>query len=932
MGLHGRKELLAQLRSSSGSVTLLVGDSGTGKSAVLNDLQRTSLAIAPGVVQVRHSPGGLQLALLEGLAAAVSLLTSDRSAVQKFGDRVLEAASKAADLRVKDLRRAVGKHFLGLVRARVGDDIADLIADFAKGLSTSGEESLAARISTVGDSDVISEIVMLATEVKGLAEGQEIHLAFDDLDRLHEEDLCRFEDLCSALPEGVFLFGSFTTWDLSSRERAERLQLNGSKSVAIGGISAKDLRTWLLEEGLDPDLTDLVLTATNGYPAHVSDAVSILKSDPSPDSIRSLQPDEVIRVRTRSVWRALDSITQAAAAKLVVYRDRLSNERIRTLLGFDEIVWGTFELRLIDAGLFLNDGERWFHQLRRRALWDLMTLEMRSAAIETAKKEIGDQLGLPGARPTDYIDFARVSAEALALGKKAAVEAGLAEILGVTRGELAVAAAALELIEHSVGRNAVNADVLLTHANATFAPLADPIAALEALKTLGLVHIEHFDDAAIVVPTWGSVATVHAIMGRAADELGRMPIASFVTTVFERLVRPHLGSFEHVACGIGFPSIAHAASEVRSLHRIPKDGVVNVRWPSPGLVIRGAHGGVPFFALVSYLEAAHCAAARDRLRDSAPARLFDHELVLNEVLQLPLEVVPSLRFVRALAWLKGRPKFNVFMPSTQDAHRQLSVHEELAVSSLLQSLIRERSSRDERLAYQAEQPTGFAYAERDGMCTIFEISNFEGVRQVQGVTFDSLNDPFVRLKLIRELGLSSNRTLRRTVWKSGSPRDPVSQTVVDHMEKARSFNSGQSRLLVRFEEAQLREILQDAFALRESDGRAILNALPDMGLELPEPTTSFVMLHLDEPQEGWVPGAHASLYTMVAPRVGDKDVVFAILPPTGRSPGPDPRESLEGVFGIDLATALSFEHSDAIHGLSQLLGYGREEIRFAYET
>lgn len=928
--LFGRRELLDRLAASTDPVTLLVGDSGTGKTAVLEELQAEATAIAPGPVQVARAPGSLQIGLLDGLAAAVSLMVDDMTAAERVGRLIVDAVDRVADSRFKDLRAAVGKHLLSLVRARVGDEMADLLAGFGSAVTVSAEESLAARITAASDGEVVDQIVSFAGEVVELAGESGVQVALDDLDRLDDGDLRRLADLADRLPPGFKIRGAFTTWHATSRQGFETLQLGGAQSVPISGLSERDVAAWLHSEDLDDRLTPSVMAATNGYPVHVADAIALLRRNPSPETLATLTPRQIIKVRTKQAWRELDYPSQVVAAKLCVYTDPLPTPRVCDLLGVDEMAWGALALRLADAGLLLDDERRWFHELRRRVIWqDFISEEMRLAAIQAATAELQSQMALPTARPTDYVEFARIAVQNRGLWD---TEAGLAAAVEATRDELAIAAAALELIEYSRGEKAIDAETLLHYATSTYSIDGDPLVALDSLVDRGLMDVARNERAAVAMPIWGSEAAIHVIRGRSAGELGRMPVAQLATAAFESVIRPRLGSFDAAVYGVGAPSMGDASAAIASLHRRPRDGVVHVGGREPGIAVRGSRGAVPLYASVSYRDAGERDAAVERLAHLRQD-LWGEDVSVENVLPLPSPNVPSLRFARALEWLDGRRDFSSHMLLPLDPPEPYPLADQVGVRQQLSTLVRERSTALERYAYRVERPVGFAYTQSSNGQVVVEIENFEGVAEIAPSWDRDLLAPFGRLRLADHLGLAPGQSIGRIRWQSSLlGKDPLTDGIVDFSKSAAEFNRLQVAREFEFDESSLSKLLREAFACREADGRALLAALPGMGLSLPVPTTTFAVLKLDEPSPGWVPGAHALLVTGLLPRQGDEDVSFRIVPPHAGGSVAKLRDKrlLEHVFGIDMTSAIPGSVGDAIHGLSRMLGYGWGEVRFRY--
>ena len=343
------------------------------------------------------------------------------------------------------------------------------------------------------------------------------------------------------------------------------------------------------------------------------------------------------------------------------------------------------------------------------------------------------------------------------------------------------------------------------------------------------MHVASNEHSAVAVPTWGSETAVQVILGRAAGELGRIPVAQLATAAFESMIRPRLGPFDAANYGVGAPSMASASEGITSLHRRPRDGVVHLGGQEPGIAIRGSRGAVPLYALVSYRVVGERDAALDRLAHLSED-LWGEDVTLEHVFPTPSSTVPSLRFARALEWLDGRRDFSLHMLRPLDPPEQYHLAARVAACQQLRSVVRERSSVLERYAYDLENPVGFAFAQSSDGELVVEIENYEGVVEVDQLWARELHAPFGRLRLADHLGLAPNQSIGRTTWRSGrSGKDPVTESVVDLSRAAERFNRSQVTQDFAFEEETLRSLLQTAFARRESDGSALLAALPAYG-------------------------------------------------------------------------------------------------------
>jgi len=97
------------LATKRSPVVLLTGDSGTGKTSVLraaqNEYSASALASAP--VPCLFDSGALQVALLDGLSAAIALHDTEESGWRQLGNRITHASRETALEMGKSLRDAL---------------------------------------------------------------------------------------------------------------------------------------------------------------------------------------------------------------------------------------------------------------------------------------------------------------------------------------------------------------------------------------------------------------------------------------------------------------------------------------------------------------------------------------------------------------------------------------------------------------------------------------------------------------------------------------------------------------------------------------------------------------------------------------------------------------------------------------------------------
>jgi len=131
--LYGRETALATLRGTTSGITVVSGDMGIGKSALLAraiDNDHILYVIAPQPATLRYSSGSLRRALLKSLLACVEEIAHDKHAAEMLASHVAEAAKRLAKEKAMQVPRVVGAVILGFIKDRVGSEVTDAIGEF----------------------------------------------------------------------------------------------------------------------------------------------------------------------------------------------------------------------------------------------------------------------------------------------------------------------------------------------------------------------------------------------------------------------------------------------------------------------------------------------------------------------------------------------------------------------------------------------------------------------------------------------------------------------------------------------------------------------------------------------------------------------------------------------------------------------------------
>ncbi len=116
MALYVREDVLERLgwlASGRAPVVLLIGDSGVGKSAVLDAAQAIDsqrVIVAPSRTRLSRAGGALQRGLLEQLASAAGTLISDVSVAERVAETITEATRQIAADKGQELALLVGRN------------------------------------------------------------------------------------------------------------------------------------------------------------------------------------------------------------------------------------------------------------------------------------------------------------------------------------------------------------------------------------------------------------------------------------------------------------------------------------------------------------------------------------------------------------------------------------------------------------------------------------------------------------------------------------------------------------------------------------------------------------------------------------------------------------------------------------------------------
>lgn len=919
--LIGRDADVARLARSRAPLTLLTGDSGIGKSAVLAAAQqRTADAICPPPRTLPASGGVLQRMLIDSLGEVLAIEVQARGRVAEAGRYIVEAAERLAQQRGQELVRLIGQELLSVIRGRLGPEFGDATLEFAKSLKESVDQRLAVRLESALDRTAVEMVIAMAAEVADFLDDRGAVIAYDAGERLPETDLRVLADVAEGLPSQLRLRIAFATYSSQHRTAIDQL-LGLSSSIAeveLTGIAAPAVAEWLEAEGLSAELAGDATRVTMGYPLHLADLIAHLRGG---GAVEDAPLQQAFAARTDEAWVALDPDVAACARRLCVLLDPLPTGLTLQLLGRDAAEWGEIQERLTRARIFSGpvNGIPWFHEQRRRYLAEVkLTADERSVACADAARLLAGAVEVREARMGELAGLVEQATSLLQGSER------LTAAVDLDMPQLSLCAALIELIEPAMGTPTVDGDQLVRYARSVFAGEGDLVAAFRRLGDGPIVHVEENEHAAVAVPTWGEQLVVFVIAGRAERELGRLPIPRAASAVFNSEVRPRI-AFLGAEYGIGIARMADLGERARELRRglgVPFE----IRGPhaGPNLLLRGTYANRPFYAAITFHTEDERDAAQAALK-GMQAEVFGEELHLRDALTHPRQPVPARRFlVAAELLLGGELKFDFDGTKGQRTLPEpIEAAERLTARAAALKFARSRCDDHQRYALSLEQTIGYLFYATDDRLDVAEIIGAEGARR-SGTGLDLWrNDPFAGFRLDEVAELSPSMRIGEVsahIGKSPLVTDPIIDALNTCAKRAKEYNETQPRLILPLDESELKRLISDALATRRADARAMQQSGLYADSSAPGPRRYEVDITVTEKAgDLWVDAFWSGQLVVTELAEGDVDEVAVHVGEqspgrTGRGPG-------------------SEDYVRRVHGpaegiVADLLGHREEDVTF----
>lgn len=837
MTLIGREALVQSIVSNPAPLILLTGDSGIGKSSVLQELpnSNTSGPFRATPQRVHPYDGSLQSLMLQQLAEACSTVEHNQTILQRIGQTFSRAITRMANASTREIAKIAVDQIFGLIATRIGDEAASVLKAAVTSLTTTDQDTLIARINNTADQDVVKTIIALTKEARPII--GDLQIRIDDGDKLTDADFQLLTGLPDLLPSGIGVAVAYAVTDQTHVTRIRQARQRGAVEIRVPPLTLQDLEQWLADAGVDLVHLSEIDRISNGYPLVIDAATAHLLSG---KRLSDLPVEDAFQAMTEGAWLSLETSTRAHARQLLPFSDPLQPDRIASLLEVRVTEWFSIEEELADSRIFsvTVDGQPWFHERRRVALWEHhLPSEQRSVIAEHVTKTLAEWLNEPGPFETS-VTFAFADLLPLATSVRSNAPSVQAA-LDLSELELAQVFAALELVEFSDDTPGfVETSYIVDHARQVLHASGDAVAAIERLAEQGLLYTQANAERSITTHTIPDRATMAIILGRCTRAFGRVPLGRVASSIFQVAIRPRMGAFSLAQYGIGRP---HLGSEYKSL-RSPTGAA---RYPT-ALSMRGSYGARPLYLTATFDNETQRDAAHRQL-SRIDEWIFGERLLVNDLYDLPCTRVPSLRFMRALEDLTGQ-NMTRFIQSglTPKLDSDSDSVDIAAVRAKAIEYMRHRLTPLERAAFRLDQTMRTLLIKRAEGHDLIDI---ESARAGASLTTNSevpvsWFDPLQMVKLTEELNLSHDERISHISSHLGSPDDPIIQAFQLFRKHAKAFNSVQPNVNLPTSLDELTELLITGVQRRHDDVLSLIESgLPVSSSQDYQPRTCHVLLH-----------------------------------------------------------------------------------------
>lgn len=921
--MAGMRPEVWQVVTRTGPVVVVTGDTGTGKSSVLQATvaEYSDAVLAPPVAVCLFDSGALQTAMFDVLATAIATARPGQARWRDLAKRLRRATREAAVAVGKALAEAVIEEVVELAKAQLGENVGQGLLKFLKTLKKDGSPDLRRTLRAQSDSNIVRLLVRMGDEVAAVVD-RDIVMTLDEGNRLSDDDQRILASIAAQPAKRVRIVVAWSTAEVDSLPGLTRLRKLGLAEVPVGGLNRDEVEKWLAAVRMSEHIDD-VYALTAGYPLLVEGLVAHLRSGGRLDRYSA---PTVFNDVLRDALNRLPADAHHAARRLSAFTSPLAEEEIPGYLGVDAITWGAMRGALERERVFsvrYPDGV-WFHEARRSYLWDVVLTEPeRDQVGQNAYTELLAQQRRNEAAQAPGL-YRQISALAPYASESLAENATLLAVIGLDSDHLSVLAAVIELQNAELG-SLTPAGQVVIHAHTAFgADRRTAIEVLPALEALGAISLKEIPRGDI--DRLESVIDLHldyecevVARGRIQTVLGKAAVPHLADHVVRaHLERVRLESYAMITQVGHADALAVIANA--NLVRAPA-GMQRIGDPALGVWL---HYGDQPVTVVGVFNTKADRAAAEREIATLSGTSFGRRVVVDRVFRDPTRTVASLRFMRAVYFATGLSVHSDGREFWLDNPQALPMLEFAQRQVDLLTLLRSETTDLEREVYGLTEPSGVAVA-RQGR-TEYRL-DVRGAAHVYSMDFDQTTDILAQGSLVSarmELALDlpptiTTKHLTTQTWRDERIQDPVVELLGSLRKQAERFNARQPRTRVYLEKRQLQTQLAAAHARDQRLAHRMSETITIGGQRGTRPSRALrLVVHAPGPRNRPGQGVAICAWPLGDPDdveiryVADESVDNAV-------------DAYKGAFGADAAT--TDLHADRLPAmLAALLGFTERDI------
>ncbi|MEV5098721.1 hypothetical protein ACFC5H_15805 [Streptomyces rochei] len=583
--------------------------------------------------------------------------------------------------------------------------------------------------------------------------------------------------------------------------------------------------------------------------------------------VTNISPAENFRLSTIDNLNDLDPESASAARQLSAFIEPPTQEDIVGILGseMNTVRWEGVRSRLERARIFTTgtDGSPWFHEVRRRCIWESLSPPLRREVADRAVSFI-----LSSFRDTEDLELL-VNLALIAPDSSEVQNDPRAKYLSrANLDEIALISALLEIAESNKEAPSPEVptafgDPVFDYCRLAFKEDLNALPSLERLTAAEIIFVAENDDASVLIPRLSELAFLVAL-GRAGAELPRFPMPAIASVIFRTSIAPRLHQFVTCSYGIGYPRLLNAVTKGEKAHRAARPHHPHGR-STHSIFLRAEIEQQPFYAYSTFPDAETATLSAQDLQ-GAGGRHWGLHVDVNWVLQLPTGRVRSRRFLTALERVQFTPR-----PG-------LSFRSEVAKKADLLRHVRASCNRLERAVFDLEETISYIVLERDRDVMVVEVTGSgDGVAEPDTPVPDDYRfaGPYKWTELKQTLNLRSGERVSNVTISTteGGYHDP--KHVLESMSnKAREYNRSQPRIEISSSTDALQNALSKAQQDSYHDAQALCAVLSQYGDASLTPRRTLLLIHTHG-EEGryFHPHRAAAVYLAIPAPELEHDVV-----------------------------------------------------------